>query len=468
MYQSPFSSSDSSAVLRAGWRYRKAVLLAVALGVALGLAFGLSRSEATTVTMTVVLRDPGEVDQTLPSKDHAGAYERFVRSQALFARSDEVLGTVAARFETSIDDVRDRVDVAATSAAEVLRFSSRGETEVGARTLLSAHLAEYRSARLAWIATTNEIVREVIDESLDGANQATVGVIGVENEIATRIYDDGVSFLGEEKVSRSSDLIRVGVPVALGAIVALMAALSVAAMVGERRPLVLGSHILVDRFDVPVRAVIPARSADRPLAYRHLGADLQRSILQRAEEHTGAALMLMVVGVDIQGEALRSVFVEAIRNIAQSGHRVAIVDADVNNEPESRFTEGGPVETFSPAVAVETELLKVGGGGQVVGIRPAYGRRALPDYAGDGGFQRYLAGIRGRFDLVVVECPPLGVSPSARRMARFCDEAIVVVANGSRLDGVDDTVRTIGQAGTYVSGYIFSDEPIDANRRSKV
>lgn len=467
MYQSPFSSPDSSSVLRAGWRYRRAVAITVALGLALGLAFGLSRSAETTVSTTVLLRDPGEVDLTLPSKDQSGAYERFVRSQALFATSDEVLETVAARFETDIDEVRNRISVEARSSGEVLRFASTADTESGARNLLEVHLEEYRSARSGWITTDAEIVQEVIDEKLnDMASESTglVGVIAVENEIATRVYDDGVAFLGRESVSRPSTVLGLGVPLVIGATVAALAALAVATAINERRPLVLGAHTLVDRHSVPVRAVIPARSADRPLAYRHLGADLERSITKHGEQHPGTALMLLVVGVDLTGEDLRSSFVEPIRSIAQAGYRVCFVDGDASDEPESRFTEGGAVEPFTPAIAVETEFMKVSGGGSVIGIRPAYGRRALPDYSGDTGFHAFLDDLRSLFDLVIVECPPLTESPSGRRMAPFSDEAVIVVPSGAPLDEVDETVRTISQAGAPVTGYVLSDRAVVTER----
>ena len=460
MYQSPFSSPETSSVLRAGWRYRRPVLLAVALGLAAGLLYGLTRDDLVSVARTVVLRDPSTVDRTLPARDQSGAYERYVRSQALFAGSDEVLAAVAATFDVSLDRVRSDVDIEARSSGEVLRFAARGPDEGTARALLVTVLDEYRAARGALIERDALIVSDVIDEMAAGLDLdalATVNVIGVESEITTRVYDDGIAFEGEETVSSTSGLIRVGVPVAVGFLVATMAALAVAAMVNERRPLVLGPHTLVDRHQIPIRAVIPSRPTDRPLAFRHLGADLERSMREHARPDK-SALLTLVVGVDLAADDVRLVLVEAIRNLTQSGHRIAMVSGEANQDAEQILTEGTAVEAFTRSFAVETELLAMAGGGEVIGIRPAYGRRALPEYAGDPAFEAYVRSLRDRFDLVVFDCPPLQTSSNARRIARLCDEAILVVPYGASLLAVDDTVRTISQAGTPVTGYIVNGE----------
>jgi len=459
MYQSPFESSDSSSVLRAGWRYRRAVVLAVLAGLTIGILYGLTRDTSVTAATNVVLNDAAAVDRSIPTREQNGAYERFVRSQALFAVSDDVLELVAERAEASLEDVRADVSVTAVGAGESLRFQAAADDEAAARDLLDTHLLTYEEVRKARIADDTATAQEVLAGAGDGLNEEAEGALevsAVELQIATEIYDDGVAFSDRVHVDSASRLMAVAIPAIAATMLFAAAALVVASMLDDRNPLVLGSHTLIARHHAPVRGVIPARDEDRPTAYDRLAAEVETAIARRdpADSPGGPVIMTVAVGsVDPDDDVAGSM----TRSMADSGMRICLLAgrSRAADAPAPEFPE-----PFRASVTEEATPYESAAAGRVVMVSVAGTSRTMSDFARDASFADYMRSLQGRFDAVVIACAPLDDDPGALKMAPHSDEALMIVPGGTALHEVDRSVYALRQTGVRVSGYVSTGEPL--------
>lgn len=457
MYESAFTATDSSTVLRAAWRYRRPVALAIFLGFMLGLTYGLSRDPEVSASTTVVLRDASSVDLSLAESTENGAFARFVQSQAIFVTSDDVLSRVGQSLGASVDDVRDAVGARHTSSGDSMVMTATGVDEAEAKRLLAQLLQSYREVRLERVAAEADAVAALLRELSANAPDATQSEIdraAVDLLVAQEVYGDGVSFVDHTDIDASGPILRVGLPAVGLAFFAAAVAFVLAALVDDRNPLIQGVSSVLDRHELPIRGAIPEKVVDQPVAYQRAAAEIERDLI-----HTegGFAPMVLWVGVDIERDDAVTTISETARALADSGLKVCIVDGASEADPETQISY--TTDPFTQASAVHATAFEAPSGGEVIIIRPAIAKRALPDYSRDEEFARYLQALTARFDLVIADCPPIEESPGAMRIARHCKAALVTVPRGARVLAVDDTVHSIRQASLPIEGFVVTDEP---------
>ncbi|MCH7789020.1 MAG: hypothetical protein IH940_06210 [Acidobacteria bacterium] len=457
MYASPFTTRESSTILRAGWRYRRLVVIATLVGLVFGLAYGLVQSSAVTASTNLVLRDASDVDQSIPLREQSGAYERFVRSQALFADSDEVLRRVAVPLNTTVEKIRDRVEATASSGGESLEFKATANDEDEATDLLARHVDAYEEARAEHVTDDTELTSEVLDGAggdLNEEAQGTLQVEAVQLAIASEIYGNGVAFSDWVSVDEQSQVLSLAVPAAVAALAALAIALLLAALVDDRDPLVLGAYSLIDRFEVPVRGVIPSNEQERPHAYEQLAADLEAETTRRSGADQDMAPILLGVGVGVDQNDTVEVLSETSRRLAASGMSVAIIDG---MQTCADLPLNGTA-AFSPSSVVESQMHAAPSGGRVTVVRSATEARSLPDYGHDAGLADHIVSLRERFDFIFVGSPGVANSTAAQKMAPHCEQVLLIVPAGTRVQEVNSTAYTLHQAGVELGGFVSTDE----------
>jgi capsular exopolysaccharide synthesis family protein len=79
-------------------------------------------------------------------------------------------------------------------------------------------------------------------------------------------------------------------------------------------------------------------------------------------------------------------------------------------------------------------------------------------------FEEVFSALRGRFDTVLIDAPPLLAVPEVRVMARLADGVVLVVrANATRLDAAMAAESSIREDGGTVIGTVLNDAPQSSN-----
>lgn len=154
---------------------------------------------------------------------------------------------------------------------------------------------------------------------------------------------------------------------------------------------------------------------------------------------------------------------------AQAGRRVALVDANLRAPSLHHMfavaPETGLVEALSDDLALDTAAMPSLPG---IALIPAGGSAAQPSELLDSArFDRLLAELRKRFDLIVLDSPPALAVTDAAVLASKADAAIVVVrADRTARRDAADCVEMLCRAGSRVLGLVLTDDPYAHHARA--
>lgn len=192
--------------------------------------------------------------------------------------------------------------------------------------------------------------------------------------------------------------------------------------------------------------------------------------LQFARTTGGARPRVLAVTSANRGEGRTTLVIDLAAALTASGHRVAVVDADLSN-PTLAERLGLTADQRSAArrrglstvLAGDHDVTKVviadagGHGFDVVpaGPVPAASSRLWP--ATDAGDA--LAALRDQFDYVLIDTPPLSLRTEGALVAGFGDGALVVVRLGqTRLPAVRRAIATLRATHTEIVGTVATFE----------
>lgn len=188
-------------------------------------------------------------------------------------------------------------------------------------------------------------------------------------------------------------------------------------------------------------------------AYRHLRTNIQFSRPDRVVE------TILVTSSSIEeGKSTTAANLAVV--MAEAGRRTVLVDADLRrpraHEILGRDLEPGLVQFLLRSPRFDEEMVKtdidnlymIPAGKVVSRSSELFATKRMRDF---------LETLRARFDVIIIDTPPVRVATDAVLLSTQCDLALVVVRAGQTKEGeLDFTLEALGGVGAPVLGAIFN------------
>ncbi len=184
---------------------------------------------------------------------------------------------------------------------------------------------------------------------------------------------------------------------------------------------------------------------------------VRTALLQRLDNQRGSAILVTSA---CDGAGKTSVCVMLARSLTQCGKKVLLVDTDIRNPAlAQRF---GVVQERGLLTVLTSESAD----GDCIVQTSLPGLYLLPAGRGwtgkdqellaDGAFSACLTRWRHRYDIIILDCPPILPVADTRIICRQMDGAIMVVREGHcRRSDVVDALAYIGSSGGKLLGTVF-------------
>jgi capsular exopolysaccharide synthesis family protein len=178
-----------------------------------------------------------------------------------------------------------------------------------------------------------------------------------------------------------------------------------------------------------------------------------------ADEGEGAQVLLITSTLAGEGKSLTAL--NLAQSLAASEERVLLVDADLRRPALSTLLQTREAPGLSDVLAGQA---RVGGAIQhVAGTRlrllpaGAPDSRNAADLLGTEAFRKMLAGLRERFDRIVVDSPPVGAVADALILAPQVDGVLVVAHSGKVARGaLVNVLERLTHARGHVLGVVLN------------
>jgi len=145
-------------------------------------------------------------------------------------------------------------------------------------------------------------------------------------------------------------------------------------------------------------------------------------------------------------------------SFAAAGFRTLLIDADLSSRQLTRAFNADDAPGMAEATAGETPAIRrVRAGLSVLTAgrcRPQDACRVAPGATG-----RVLAGIRDRFDVVLIDSEPILTGLTASVIAPQVDGVILALASGQEPAALNNAVTRIERLGARIAGAVFNRAP---------
>jgi len=153
---------------------------------------------------------------------------------------------------------------------------------------------------------------------------------------------------------------------------------------------------------------------------------------------------------------------------ARGGRRVALVDADFVNPALTRLL--APEDTDGPGLTdviagevslddVSEEISGAPGGSITLFKRGTHGTR-IPEFFASTQAANLIHEIEDRFDLVLIDAPPVLRLAHSGTIVRLADRVMIVVAHRSDISVAEELQRYLSVVGVPVLGYVYNFAPL--------
>jgi len=402
----PLGDPDAApSLLDAARREPRLPIVGAVLGAVIGLLLVALDWTSYHATARVVLRDPWAADIGVTDRPVGGDFQRFVRGEARFMLTDDVIANAAEALGQRTDDLEASVAATATDSGDFIDVVVGAGSRAGAEARLEAVLAAYSSVRRDLVAAQADNVLQTIGNeaaNLQPDDRADLERRAADLRIALAAYGDGVAFVESQPATPDLGTAkRAGLPLAAGASGAGLGAVAAWIWIGRRR-----------------RVEDPDELARRwSIAY--CGA---------LDEHTDPSTNAGRVAADA---VLLSIATLLRSDPPRSGRQAYVVglaaaNADAPVVEVARRLAAAATEQGARCHVLDT-------GAAVEGRAPL---DALPALAA------------GRADLVVVACGPPERDPAALHTAGEADVLVLVVCQGCDADDAAATMAFYDRVGS--------------------
>lgn len=455
------------------WRHKWIVLLPI---VVVGLTAGLLVSQAEEkyrASAEVLVQIP----PTAGSVGTSGLVmsPRMVENELETAKGSELISIVR-------EDIgpEPQLSVSSSESSDVFRFAAVSGDAEAAANAANTYAEAYIERQRFELVTEFEARASVIEDQLEAIERGE-GDASRQNEYQTQLEDLQVSAeLAETSGARLIDRATPpGTPFEPTPARTLMLALVVGALIG------LGAAFLVDYLDRTIRdeeelqrvsrvpnlasipQVTPPRKQDLPLV---VARDDPGSASAETYRNLRTAVRFIALEEELQmiqitsshpGEGKTTTATNLAFTASKAGQRVLLIDCDLRKPQVHRFLGLGNYKGLTNVLIGEIGLgdvaQKLGDSG---GLRVITAGDVPPNPAellAGNGIKRALAQIGSKFDLVVLDSPPVLAVSDPQILAERVDGVILVVSGtGTDSRSVSRSIERLDQVDANVVGTVLN------------
>ena len=185
---------------------------------------------------------------------------------------------------------------------------------------------------------------------------------------------------------------------------------------------------------------------------------------------SGKSVKVIVVTSCYAHEGKTSVTFDLCYNLAESGKKVLLVDADLRKSVMlSRYTKERGVYGLSQILSGQVEAANAIYATSAANLDIVFSGPYPPnptELVGSPAFKEFLDGVRDQYDYIIVDAPPLGLVIDAAVMSGACDGAVMVINNGHVKYRVAQGVKAqLEKSGCKVLGVVLNQ--VDRKRSLK-
>lgn len=491
-------------------RRRKVLVIAIVIGCTLlGVAYGMTRPERWTARSEVQIPD-SEVTEGAPRLAASD-----VLTEARVMESEVVAEQAAGQldFDASPRELLSRVAVTAPSEARILQVEFTDETprraQAGAQAFAEAYVEVNRAEVVDKIEGRAVAQQQVLDETNSQLQEAetALALINPDEEPAqwaaanrrvdtldAQLADARLELRAVEQTEVDPGLVltpanRPGSPstpgpVRTGALGLLGGGI-----------LALGVAFVADRLDAQVR--------DKGSIEHHLGVTTLGSVPTFAEGYRvaenslvtlqdpdsseadafrriRASFLIAVTDADTQvvcftsanrGEGKSTVSANLATVLAQGGHSVALVSADIRRPSLDRIfglkANEGLIDVLQGNLRLDEALRDIGGGLSVLVAGSTDGAkwRNPSDLLQSEAMSDMLRQLRKRFDLVLLDAPPVLAVADIHGLATIAEAMVLVVSIADTTEAdVVETEQQLARVGSKFLGVVVNRGPSQSKR----
>ncbi len=209
---------------------------------------------------------------------------------------------------------------------------------------------------------------------------------------------------------------------------------------------------------LPVQDMPQTRTAE---AFRFAAAALD---IQSAG--SGAKSLVIVSGS--AGDGKTTATANSAMALAREGNRVLVIDADFGSQSLSQLLVGNvpPAAGITEVVETGTSLrqaiatVPVADGASLSLLARGHRPVIAANFFRSAATRVFFEGIRGAFDLVLIDTPPLLHVAYTSVLARYADAALLLVNHGGAVSELEEVVDRLEFIGTEAIGYIYNRSPL--------
>lgn len=148
----------------------------------------------------------------------------------------------------------------------------------------------------------------------------------------------------------------------------------------------------------------------------------------------GTSVKVIVITSCYAHEGKTTIAMELSRSLAQNDRRVLLVDADLRMSlTAGRYTKERGIVGLSQLLSGQVDLDHCTYHTQCELMDIIFAGPYPPnptELVGSEAFDGFIADVRGRYDYVIIDAPPLGLVIDAAVMAKHCDGSILLINKG--------------------------------------
>ncbi len=460
-------SSSSIGPVEAYWRFRSwTVPITIVIGLLAALA-ALATSGTSTATTKLYLTDPRGAPVFRDGSSNPADLDRYARQRAEFAQSATVRSAVIVSIEgqradlaaqtdpppesewprsEDLDSLDEIISAGATTSADV-RIDCTTNDEARALRVCEEVVIAYVSltaadtadrADSAISALLAERDRLIADQQLDTSSSA---IDQIDLEIAeirskAALFGSGVEFFDPPEVAEDSRLlpaIQFGIA---GLLFAAFATAAVAWFRAGRRPVVTTGSDAAGGLRAPLLGEVSA-APDGPFEpNRPPGGAYQLLATSLGAVHPDGGIVL--AGSANPSAEAPEIVARVATASAREGQRILVIDGDLQDRRLSRLfgveqSSGGLTELLAGLMSFEDVRRSVGVGGAAT-LDLVTGGRQVDDPSSllrSQAARSTLTTLRERYDLVLIDVPPLLTVADGSALAGDADGVVVIVERGT-------------------------------------